>query len=310
MKRIRNDLISSRQTPRAYYHYECKHKKGMYTHMLLEDFGRSFSIELAPFEEHDNFYGVTTVGDLLENLLQFNDYSFFRYSFDTLLNTIMHYLIINGKIYLEIVKWTDSSGKLQGIELVPLCTRKGISFGKTYFFNVKTPDGRFGFRLNKQAVVAFSLKDIGFNRRFFLRLIRRLSRIDLLGYTDLTLNQNLEGIYSFTEHQKQMDYLLLKYTRKVFWHGRKHSNQHLSESYLLYRQAYYAMLQYKFLDYILQRINDGLEPLRKEFGFEGKITTSLPRIDYKKYLEEYYAGRINASQLGDIIFKKTIPAVD
>lgn len=89
MKRIRNDLISSRQTPRAYYHYECKHKKGMYTHMLLEDFGRSFSIELAPFEEHDNFYGVTTVGDLLENLLQFNDYSFFRYSFDTLLNTII-----------------------------------------------------------------------------------------------------------------------------------------------------------------------------------------------------------------------------
>lgn len=187
---------------------------------------------------------------------------------------------------------------------------EGDQLWENIFFNVKTPDGRFGFRLNKQAVVAFSLKDIGFNRRFFLRLIRRLSRIDLLGYTDLTLNQNLERIYSFTEHQKQMDYLLLKYTRKVFWHGRKHSNQHLSESYLLYRQAYYAMLQYKFLDYILQRINDGLEPLRKEFGFEGKITTSLPRIDYKKYLEEYYAGIINASQLGDIIFKKTIPAVD
>lgn len=310
MKQMRSDLISSRQTPRAYHHYECKYKKGMYTHILLEDFGRSFSLELAPFEEHDNFYGVTPTEDSLKKLLQFNDYSFFRYSFDTLLNTIMHYLIINGKTYLEIVKWTDSSGKLQGIELVPLCARRGIRFGETYFFSVKTPDGRSRFRLNKQAVVAFSLKDIGFKRRFFLRLISKLSRIDLSGYTDLTLDQNLKGIYSFTEHQKQMDYLLLKYTRKVFWYGRSHSNQHLSESYLLYREAYYAMLQYKFLDYILQRINNGFEPLRQEFGFEGKIVTCLPRIDYKKYLEEYCAGRINASQLGDIILKKTIPAVD
>jgi len=310
MKQMHSNLISSRQTPRAYDHYECKYKKGMYTHMLLEDFGRSFSIELAPFEEHDNFYGITPTEDLLKDLLQFNDYSFFRYSFDTLLNTIMHYLIINGKTYLEIVKWTDSSGKLQGIELVPLCAQRGIRFGKTCFFSVKTPDGRSRFRVNKQAVVTFSLRDMGFKRRFFLRLISRLSRIDLLGNTDLTLDQNLEGIYSFTEHQKHMDYLLLKYTKKVFWHGRKHSNQHLSESYLLYRQAYYAMLQYKFLDYILQRINSGFEPLRQEFGFEGKITTCLPRIDYKKHLQEFHDGKINTSQLGDIIFKKASPAVD
>lgn len=310
MKQMRSDLISSRQTPRAYLHYERKYKKGMYTRMLLEDFARSFSVELAPFEEHDIFYGVTPPEDLLKKLLLFNDYSFFRYSFDALLNTIMHYLIINGKIYLEIVKWTDSSGKLQGIELAPLCARRSIRFWKTYFFSVKTPEGRSRFRLNKQAVMTFRLKDIGFKRRSFLRLVRKLSRIDLLGCTDMTLDQNLKGIYSFTEHKKQMDYLLLKYTRKVFWHGRNHSNQHLSESYLLYREAYYAMLKYKFLDYILQIINNGFEPLRQEFGFEGKIITTLPKIDYKKYLEEYHAGRINASQLSDIIFKKTSPAVD
>lgn len=190
------------------------------------------------------------------------------------------------------------------------CDRHRSEFVIKCRSSVKTPDGRSRFRVNKQAVVTFSLRDMGFKRRFFLRLISRLSRIDLLGNTDLTLDQNLEGIYSFTEHQKHMDYLLLKYTKKVFWHGRKHSNQHLSESYLLYRQAYYAMLQYKFLDYILKRINSGFEPLRQEFGFEGKITTCLPRIDYKKHLQEFHDGKINTSQLGDIIFKKASPAVD
>ena len=85
-----------------------------------------------------------------------------------------------------------------------------------------------------------------------------------------------------------------------------YSNQHLSESYLLYRAAYADMLQYRFLDYMLQKLNNGFEPLRQEFGFVGRIITPLPRINYSQHLAEYHDGKINASQLGDVILKKNL----
>lgn len=116
------------------------------------------------------------------------------------------------------------------------------------------------------------------------------------------------GIYinNFTEHQKQLEFQFLNCTRKIFWNGRNYSNQHLSESYLLYRAAYADMLQYRFLDYMLQKLNNGFEPLRQEFGFVGRIITPLPRINYSQHLAEYHDGKINASQLGDVILKKNL----
>lgn len=50
----------------------------------------------------------------------------------------------------------------------------------------------------------------------------------------------------------------------------------------------------------------GFEPLRQEFGFVGRIITPLPRINYNQHLSEYHDGKINASQLGDIILKKNL----
>ena len=81
MRQIHNELTSSQQTPRAYLHHHYKYKRGMHSHMFVEDFCRSFSIKLAPIEQHDEFYDVSPADDLLKKLLTFDDYSFFRYSF-------------------------------------------------------------------------------------------------------------------------------------------------------------------------------------------------------------------------------------
>lgn len=155
-------------------------------------------------------------------------------------------------------------------------------------------------------VVSFYLKDLGFKKTYFRQLLNKFSRFDTLGTTNLALDKSLEGIYNFTEHQKQLEFQFLNCTRKIFWNGRNYSNQHLSESYLLYRAAYADMLQYRFLDYMLQKLNNGFEPLRQEFGFVGRIITPLPRINYSQHLAEYHDGKINASQLGDVILKKNL----
>ena len=185
MRQIHNELISSQQTPRAYLHHDYKYKRGMHSHMFVEDFCRSFSIKLAPIEQHDEFYDVSPADDLLKKLLIFDDYSFFRYSFDKLLDTLMYHLILNGTAYLEIVKWVDSRGTLQGIELVPICVSKGIKAKKVYRFFAKTPDrqSRIMFKVNNQSVVSFYLKDLGFKKTYFRQLLNNfldLTRSELL----------------------------------------------------------------------------------------------------------------------------------
>ena len=69
MRQIHNELISSQQTPRAYLHHDYKYKRGMHSHMFVEDFCGSFSIKLAPIEQHDAFYDVSPADDLLKKLL-------------------------------------------------------------------------------------------------------------------------------------------------------------------------------------------------------------------------------------------------
>lgn len=149
--------------------------------------GISFSYE---------FYDVSPADDLLKKLLIFDDYSFFRYSFDKLLDTLMYHLILNGTAYLEIVKWVDSRGTLQGIELVPICVSKGIKAKKVYRFFAKTPDrqSRIMFKVNNQSVVSFYLKDLGFKKTYFRQLLNKFSRFDTLGTTNLALDKSLEGI--------------------------------------------------------------------------------------------------------------------
>ena len=79
MRQIHNKLISSQQTPTSYLHHDYKYKRGMHSHMFLEDFCGSFSIKLAPVGRHNEFYDVSPADDLLKKLLTFDDYSFFRY---------------------------------------------------------------------------------------------------------------------------------------------------------------------------------------------------------------------------------------
>lgn len=271
--------------------------------MFMEDFCRRFSISLYPYEKHDDFYDIDPSCALLKKYLLFNDYSFFRYTFDQKLSSIIHHLILNGKAYLEIVKWTDKTGQLQGIEFVPIGVKHSIKIGGKFYFFSKSQGQRLKFKIDEQSVVVFRLKDLGFRRKYFLHLLNKMSLLDITATTALTTDESLNGIYDFTEHQRQVDFCLLKYTRKIYWLGRSYSNQHLSESYLLYRMAHYKMLRFKFLDYILRQINNGLEDLQKEFKFDGKIVTPLERTNFEAHLREYYSGRISASQLSDILNK-------
>lgn len=270
--------------------------------MFIEDFTKGFSYDFTPIEKHDTFYGVSPADNTLKALLTFTNYSYFEYEFEELLSDIMYNLILNGKAYVEIVSWTDANGTVKGIEFIPVhakfrCMRRRKVQFVAYDFNKEV----VSFKIEKNRLLFFDLRDIGYKRSYFRKLIKHLCVFDATAASELVLDSNMNGIFDLTKYHEALEYKLLKQTKPVHWLGRSYSNKYLSESYLLYRTIQYKKLKYNFLEYILQQINEGLDAFKTGWDFSGKISIMSPLPDYQGEFEKYRNGEINASQLCKIV---------
>lgn len=303
MKIRQHDYISSQQSPYL-LPYKRRYRESLYSHMFLEDFSGWFSSGFTPVGERDGFYNVTPENDTLKELLLFSDYSYFDYGFDKLLSEVMYYLLINGRTYIEIVSFMNQEGIVKGIEFVCVPAKYyGTKLGKCYFVAQSPENGIINFDIELKQLVIFDLKDLGFHRNYFRKMINHLSLFDATNAFEFVRDPKMEGIFDFKEFQKYMEYKLLKDTGAIHWLGRNYSNQHLSESYHLYRTIQYKVLRYRFLQYILDQINAGLDKFKSEWGFAGNISVSVSLAHYEEAFNRYSKGEINASTLGDIVIK-------
>lgn len=277
--------------------------------MFLEDFSRGFSYEFTPIVMRDQFYCITPDDDALKRFLQlYGRHSDFNYKFDQLLSEIVHNMLINGRTYIEIVSFMDQQNAIQGIDFVCIPAKCPLVRRDKYRFTALDRNNKkIFFDVEKKRVVTFDLKDIGFQRNCFRRLANHLSMFDVTNASALMFNPKMKGLFDFEEYQKSIEFKLLKTTRPMHWLGRNYSNQHLSESYHLYRTIQYKTLRYKFLQYILCQINGGLNNFKNEWGFTGSVSVSVSLPDYRDIFSRYNSGEINASTLCDIVVENLMP---
>lgn len=299
------EYISSQKSPGVYCIQAGGDVKGTNQHMFVEDFCRSPSISLDPhpFEQNRDFYHIEPHNDTLRKLLCFNKFSFLEHDLDKLLSRILHKLIFSGIAYVEIVNQRDKNGIVKGISFVPISPIVKIKGREqTLFVSVSFDKKLKIYCIGNDNLVVLRLKDLGFSRFEFRRLMRRLKKLDLTDVSDFSLDSKKLG-FDFNQYIHKTEFNLLKVTKQVYWYGRNGNNQHLSESYLLYRVAKFKMLQKSFLDYMLKKINSGLEIHKAEFGFNGKIVADCDSVDYMKEFERLWAGEINTSQLSKQVFR-------
>lgn len=278
--------------------------KGLYPNMFLEDFCLAFSYDLsAETLSYDrNFYTVEPQDDLLKNLLCIKTHRFLHYELDKLLSSITYNLIFNGKVHLEIVIWEDSEGIIKGISFVPINSLFSFKFlNKTVFLSILSYNKKPRlFNIKNENLITFRLKDLGYSRHYFIKLLKKLQKIDITNVTDM-FTQQKSGL-DFAEYTKNCDFKLLNITQKTHWFGRSYNNQHLSESYLLYRSAKFKILRKKFLDYLIFQLNVGISHFSTQANFNGKIVTNSRDTSYMKDFEQFWKGEINLTQLSNIIF--------
>lgn len=305
MKRRIDSCFSSQSSPEVACLQMRKSVSGAYPFMFIQDFCASFSIGLSPhpLDRDRDFYRVEPPDDSLKDFLCFEDFMFLEYNMDKLLTGAMEDLISYGKAYLEIVSWRDTEGKIKGISFAPiqpLAVLKGKD--KTLFASVLYNKKLKWYCIENTNLVVLQLKDLGFSRFSLQRLLKKIKEYDLTNVSDMSLNSEKTG-FDFSEYIRISEFNLLKTTKKVYWYGRKGDNQHLSESYLLYRAAKFKMLRKDFLNYMIHQINTSLHYHKVEAGFCGELVVNCEDIDYMNEFEKLWAGEINTSQLSKIVFR-------
>lgn len=141
----------------------------------------------------------------------------------------------------------------------------------------------------------------GIELRHYKKLIRRLKLLDTLSISGLATDSKAKKYYDFTAHLEKNEYKLLQFTRKTCWMGRNYRNQRLSESYLLYRSAQYKATAFRFLAYMLERINEGLDRFTSDLGYRGHIVAKYTPPNYEKALAAYMNGDMHVKELFDFI---------
>lgn len=302
MRYRQNEYNSSQQSICLRRTRSYKREQSLYGSMFLEDFCQNLSIHLAPGHSYDDFYDVDPPDDHLKRLLLSGDSSVLRHSLDQFLNSTVYRLLRHGKAYIEIVFLRDEDGTVQGIELVPIGAKRLLWGIKTcHFWGYDYSGERKRFRVDKKCLITLDVRGSGIGLIHFKRLIHRLRTLDALSISKLATDPKAEKYYDFTVHREKNEYRLLQLTRKTCWIGRNYSNPHLSESYLLYRSAQYKAISFRFLTYMLRRINEGLDRFASDLGYRGHIVAKYTQPDYEEALALYMKGDIHVKEWNDLI---------
>lgn len=295
-----DEIVSSQKSPSFYCAWGNHLNENLYTTMLKEDYCFDFSLEFASLNDSDRFFLVLPEGDKLKYLLEFSsDYRWYR-DFCEVLSKCMYSLMLNGKAYVEIVFLRNAEGDLLGISLEPVVYTKAVKRGGIIRFSSHTHSGeKLKYEIKDMNLVILDLKDIGLRRGYFIKLAKKLAKIDFMKCTDFSLDKRSN--FDITIFTQKAEYRLLWLTRKIHWLGRNFGNQYLSEAYLLYKMSMYKKMRWKILDYFVASFNSALDRFGNEFGFTGKIIINMQRIDYDKHFADLSNGKINTSQMSKIV---------
>lgn len=301
MRNNKNQYSAIQSSPQCEIWGKQQRKMGMYTHMLSEDFTRGYSIDLSMNRDNYNFYKIEPLGDPLGAMLSVHEARFLEYGFDKILSEITQTLIMKGKAYVEVVLWKDHDGSVKGISFHPL--KPIFSFigpKKAYFVSQQFNNRMCPYYIDRKRLIIFDLHNLGYSRRLFTRVLKKIDKLNVTGIANLSMDENLK--FDFTKYNSLREYNLLKYTRKIYWYGRDSSNQYMNGFYLIWRGIKLQELKKHILDYLLEKINATMFLYHDEANFSGKIIANCKKTDYAQDFEKLMKGEISLSQFSDVFY--------
>ncbi|MBR2555286.1 MAG: hypothetical protein IKE94_10530 [Aeriscardovia sp.] len=272
-----------------------------FRHQLIRDLSTGFSFYLCD-DSYDDFFAFEPADCRAEKLFRNLYYQKFSYHIEEIIDRALSSLLIDGRAYLYIkTEFTKQEKSLDGIdvptiaigELPGVIIKKG--WKKTEYY-AKRFDGSISEeKLDKKGLIVLKLEELGFNKKFFLKRIKKLEKYDIIQASDL-LTENATG-YDYIKHNNENNIRILKTTKGIGW---VYSPIELSDSYNLYKRLQHIKFKIHFLKYVLDKINMALHGCMGDNDL-GVLVAHIKEINYDNVWIDYINGRITPSQLSKLL---------
>ena len=300
MKKSNTEFVSSRKTPAlksmaAYDH------SNLFEHMFMEDYTTGFSYHFVNLNR--DFYKTNPLDCELKRLLEHERYNYFGYDFQNVIMRIFQYMLLKGKAYVEIEEIKEKD-KLVGINFILISAKKCFDIGKnSLFIGIGQDDKKALFFVPKTHILKFNMKSLGLKRNYYTSKRRKMKKLDITRYTDLTLDPQMNGVYDFSLASQTIDKQKIKILKEIGWIARDVDNNSLSEMYMLYQRARFLDFMWNSMEYIIGVINSGLQSLfgNKEIG---EIVIDIKKKDYLAKFAECFDEKISIQELCDFLYKR------
>lgn len=282
-------------------------KNSIYSHRFFTDLASGYSFFLGKKGENRDFLTFEPNECKINNLLKEQYHNYSSYDIEQIISRIAYSLMAYGKAYFYIhpeysVKKVDDGTKTQILTSFDIGEIEGFIKKRTKEEIVFCRKGLNTeikeIHMSKNQLVVFDIKELGFSKKFFPRILKKLSKCDITAKsTDMITNDS--DVYDFIYHSERKKLAELRAIRKIGW---LFGTEKLSDSYILYKKIQEDKLRLRFLEYIVKKINDGLH------GFlgddTGELVAHVNRKEYRQLWNDYTEGKITGTELTNILYKQ------
>lgn len=273
-------------------------KNSLYGRMFLEDMCADFGIDFSPtFNNNNDFFEIYPKSSLVEKLLNSSHSSFLRYEFYEQLSWDMHELIFKGKAYIEIIPMF-SEQELVSLKFEPLLANRVYKKKSKTIFSARDYSGEIIKKsISNNRILILDLKDMGIKRNHFKKILNGLSKVGTPDFEWL----NRKGI-TLKDYEDKQKVSAFKLVGKTYLSLKDYNNEHITRVYSMYRNVMHKLFRYRFLEYFLDRYNQVISDLGKQYGFSGEIRIVPEVNNHLTELEKLLNGDINCDQMSDVLF--------
>ena len=274
----------------------------IYAHRFYQDMSAGFYTLQGRKQTSSSLLSFNPKTCLIEGLIKKSRPYYYVHEIEQTLFSTLGHLIQYGKAYLycnlKYCSFEEDNSlpkkKIESLDIKELIgcqsIQKNVFFEKGFNGRVKKTE------INRDALVVLDLKDLGYKRNYFKKVVERLSKYDTISASQLLLESIDE--YNFMVHNTKNQKELLKATRDIGWYFYAEG---MSESYLLYRKIQLDKLKRQLLEYLVKSINTALKALFKSDEI-GELAVNIKEIDYDHLWEEYSLGNMTLTDLSNSLF--------
>lgn len=278
-----------------------RREHNIYSQRFYQDLfcGYAYSLRQNMLDTKDFFRIVSDNTNVEKIFSNSNHYNFFNELEETI-DSALYSLAVYGKAYVyvkpEYEEIENESGKVNK-ELCSLSISevKGVLKKESFYYKTY-PNEVSKFDIGEGTLIILDLKELGYRRNYFTRLVKKIGKFDAISASYQLLNK--EPSYDFNVHIKKSQKRFLKNVSNIGW---MFGTEGLSESYILYKEIKMRLFKMKNLQYVLGKINKVVvENYINDNSFE--IKADAKNIAYKEVWEKYQEGKFTNSDLNKILW--------